>query len=424
MISTASTMDRVLARPVWRRKTVLLAASAVLAAGVLTAVIAALPEQGTVTVAANSVDVAVARRAAFQDYLAVRAEVVPMQSYFITASVGGTVEQVTAADGEIVASGTKLAVLGNSEFSLGLSGKEAEVSVRLSEANRLLIDLNRAQNERETQISDAAYAAHKAEMDLEKRQDLLEHGVVNEAFVKTYRDEVTYQRQRVAQLKAAQAAEAPAYAAQKRQIEASAEELKKNLRDLREGKDALTVTAPAAGRLTAFVLKPGQSIKPGDQLGEVDSDNDFHLKAGVDEYYASRLQTGLKATAQIGGQSWPLTLTKVYQQVVSGRVTIELDFNGDRPAALQPGQTMDVKLSLGDASEALVVPNGSWLRDSGGSAIFVVNGDKADLRNVTVGRRNPESVEILGGLAAGEQVVTAARLERADARHLLLKKGN
>ena len=95
------------------------------------------------------------------------------------------------------------------------------------------------------------------------------------------------------------------------------------------------------------------------------------------------------------------------------------------PASMRPGQTMDVKLQLGDTQEALVVPNGPWLRENGGSAIFVMNdAEHADLRPVTVGRRNPDSVEILGGLTAGERVVTASRLDQhSDARHLLIKKG-
>lgn len=424
MNSSASTMDRIVARPAWRRKTVLLAAAAAIAAIALAVTIAEMPASGTVTVVADSLDMAVAKRAAFQDYLALRGEVVPMETTFVTAAVAGTVQSVAAADGEKLEAGHKLAVLANSEFTLGLTGQEAEVSVRLSEANRLLLDLNKAKTDSDAQLADVAYALHKAELDLEKRQDLLDHGVVNEAFIRSFRDEVTYQRSRLRDMQAAHDDEAPRIAAQQRQIEASAEELKRNLHDIKQGRDALTVTAPAGGRLTAFTLKPGQSIKAGDSLGEVDSDNDFKIKAQVDEYYTSRIATGLKATALIDGKSWPLTLTKVFQQVAGGRVTVELEFAGDRPTSLRPGQTMDVKLSLGDTQEALVVPNGPWLRDSGGSAIFVMgDADHADLRQISVGRRNPDSVEILGGLSAGERVVTAARLEHNDARHLLIKKG-
>ena len=90
MNSSASTMDRIVARPAWRRKTVLLAAAAAIAAIALAVTIAEMPSPGTVTVAADSLDMAVAKRAAFQDYLALRGEVVPMETTFVTAAVAGT----------------------------------------------------------------------------------------------------------------------------------------------------------------------------------------------------------------------------------------------------------------------------------------------------------------------------------------------
>jgi HlyD family secretion protein len=130
--------------------------------------------------------------------------------------------------------------------------------------------------------------------------------------------------------------------------------------------------------------------------------------------------------AQINGKPYALTLSKIYQQVADGRVMIELQFAEAAPAGLQPGQTMDVKLSLGDTAEALLVPNGAWLRETGGSSIFVLepDGKHADRRDINIGRRNPDSVEILGGLAAGERVLTATRLDKTDARHLTLEEGN
>ena len=54
-------------------------------------------------------------------------------------------------------------------------------------------------------------------------------------------------------------------------------------------------------------------------------------------------------------------------------------------------------------------PTGAFLERSGGDWVFVVqpDGKKAQRRRIKVGRRNAEQVEILSGLAAGEQVVTS-----------------
>jgi HlyD family secretion protein len=420
-------MDRRIARPAWRSRKALLGAGALVAVLGLAGVAISLPASGTLTVPAASVDIAAVKRGAFQDFLALRGEVAPLQTYLITAPAAGRVASISAADGETVAAGAKLAVLANADYSLSIAGRQAEVSVQLSEANTLMINLNHSEADTRTLIDDTAYALHKAELELEKREELYHDGIVNDAYIKPYADEVTYQRTKLTQLKANQAADAPTLAGQKRQIEATAAGLKRNLQELTQGLDALTVSAPAAGRLTGFTLKPGQAIKEGDSLGEVDSGDSVKLKAQVDEYFAARLKTGLKAVAIIGGKPWSMTLSKIYQQVSEGRVAVELQFEDAAPAGLQPGQTMDIRLSLGgDTAEALLVPNGAWLRETGGTAIFVLaaDGDHADRRDVSIGRRNPDSIEILGGLAAGERVLTATRLDHTDARHLTLTKGN
>jgi HlyD family secretion protein len=422
-----TSMDRRVTRPVWKRRRTLLGAAAVAAILAIGGIVATLPASGTVAVPDSSVDIAPVKRGPFQDFLALRGEVMPMETYLIAAPAAGRVASISAADGETVAAGAKLATLSNSDYALSITGRQAEVLVQMSQANTEMINLNHSAAESQTLIDDTDYALHKAELELEKREELYRDGIVNDAYIKPYANEVTYQRTKLAQLKATQAAQAPTLAGQKRQIEATAAGLKRNFTELTEGLQALTVTAPAPGRLTGFTLKPGQAVKEGDSLGEIDSGDRFKLKALVDEYFATRLRTGLKANAFINGNPYPLALSKIYQQVAEGRVMVELQFADAAPAGLQPGQTMDIKLSLGgDTAEALLVPNGAWLRETGGNSIFVLGADgaHADRREVSIGRRNPDSIEILGGLSAGERVLTATRLDHTDAVHLTLTKGN
>jgi HlyD family secretion protein len=265
--STLTSMDRRIARPARRSRKALLGAGALVAVLGLAGVAISLPASGTLTVPAASVDIAAVKRGAFQDFLALRGEVAPLQTYLITAPAAGRVASISAADGETVAAGAKLAVLANADYSLSIAGRQAEVSVQLSEANTLMINLNHSEADTRTLIDDTAYALHKAELELEKREELYHDGIVNDAYIKPYADEVTYQRTKLTQLKANQAADAPTLAGQKRQIEATAAGLKRNLQELTQGLDALTVSAPAAGRLTGFTLKPGQAIKEGDSLG-------------------------------------------------------------------------------------------------------------------------------------------------------------
>jgi HlyD family secretion protein len=81
----------------------------------------------------------------------------------------------------------------------------------------------------------------------------------------------------------------------------------------------------------------------------------------------------------------------------------------DEPTNVRRGQTMQVRLTLGDNSDALLIPNGSFYQETGGNWIFVVSpdGTEAIRRNVRLGRRNTDFIEVLDGLEPGEKVITS-----------------
>ncbi len=384
----------------------------------------ALPAPNTVTLNATSVDTGEVVRAAYQDYVPLRASVVPQTTIYITAETSGRVETVSVNDGEAVVAGQPLARLANPDLTLAVSSREADISGRLSDTNSQLMNLQTAREAREQTIADVAYALHKAEEDLAKKQLLRERDVLNDAYVKTSADEVAYQKSRLASLNAAQATATRFYADQRQQILASASDLRQSLNEARQSLGALTISAPAVGRLTDFNLKPGQSVKMGDPLGEVDSEGSYKLRAEVDEFYLSRLSAGLKAQAHVHDRDVTVHIAKVFPQVSNGHIVVELAFDNAPPADLTRGEAVDVRLSLGNTTQALLAPVGSWLNDTGGASVFVLNssGTSADRRTITVGRRNPEYAEILSGLKPGDRIVTSGTQNLTKAQHIRFQK--
>lgn len=174
---------------------------------------------------------------------------------------------------------------------------------------------------------------------------------------------------------------------------------------MRAGLDGLVIRAPAGGRLTNFTIQPGQTLKPGDPAGQIDSEGSWKLQADVDEFYLGRVSVGQKALA---GEA-AATVSKVLPAVKEGRFRVELTFERSPSEGLNRGQTIDTRITLGATSHAIVAPVGGWLEAGGGSSAFVLDpdGTHARRRSVKIGRRNPEQVEIVSGLAAGERIVTS-----------------
>jgi len=116
------------------------------------------------------------------------------------------------------------------------------------------------------------------------------------------------------------------------------------------------------------------------------------------------------AAADINGKTYRLKVAKVYPQVRNGQFQIDLVFDGPEPSSVQRGQTVQAKLTLGDSSRALLIPNGAFFNDSGGNWIFVVDsgGNSASRRSVQLGRRNSDYIEVLSGLKPGEKVIISS----------------
>jgi HlyD family secretion protein len=414
-------MDRRIARPKGRRQLLWIGGGA---AAVITLLLAIflLPPPGSLTVKSGDIEIGEVKPAPFQDYLPVRAEVAPLRTVYLSAVSGGQVDKLLALDGAEVAAGTALATLTNPQLELDVTSKEADIAGRLGDTSAQQLALERSRLDSQKEISDTNYNLLKARHDLEVRQRLHDQGFVSDAEVKTYAADAAYYAARLDALKSGQTRETAIAAAQADQIAKTGQRLKGNLGVVESSLGALTLRAPTAGRLTGFTLQIGQTLKAGDAVGQIDSEGAYKLTADVDEFYLGRVAAGQRASADIDGHAYPLTVSRVLPQVTNGRFRAELTFDGGPPAGLRRGEAVDIRITLGETRTALVAPNGAWLDGSGGAYAFVVSpgGRRAERRPITVGRRNPEQVEITSGLKPGDRIVTSSYAGDEKFSHLIL----
>ncbi len=404
-LSPGAGMDRRVAKPSrrwWRHRFVWIALVLLFAA---VAVWRFLPAAGSTDMAAADVETGSVSRAPFADYLPVRATVAPRVSTLVGVLSGGQVETLLVQDGAMVAADQPLATLANPTLKLDVLTREAQIASQLGNVAGENLGIERNKLDRAGQIAQANYDLIKARRELGIRQQLHDKGFVSDAGVRSFAEETAYQEKRLAQLQSGGAAEARITATQGARLDDTRGRLESNLSAVRSGLDALVIRAPTGGRLTNFVIQPGQTLKAGDPAGQVDSEGAWKLEADVDEYFLGRVAVGQKA----GAGDAQLTVSKVLPAVKDGHFRVELTFDRAPPAGLNRGQTLDIRITLGSTAPALVAPVGGWLESGGGSSVFVIDADgsHARRRTVKIGRRNPEQVEILSGLNARERIVTS-----------------
>lgn len=422
LAGNGAAMDRRIERPhAKRRKRIVRSAIALVLVAAAVLLWLLMPGANALTVDAAAVRTGDVTRAAFRDFVPLRAEVAPLRTVFVTAISGGQVAELAASDGAMVAAGTPLARLSNPSLELDVASRSADIVGQLSAISGQRLSVQNTRQDGARDLAEARNALSKARTLLAQKQVLFDKGIITRAAIDPVREDVGYQQARVGALDRGTAEAGATLADQSSGIAATARQLRESLAMVRASLSALVLRAPVAGRLTAFTLQPGQTLKSGDPVGQIDSEGQWKLTADVDQFYLGRVRAGLAAVADIDGRSYPMSVIKILPQVTEGRFRVELGFRGAVPAGLNRGQTLDVRLVLGADRPAVVAPSGGWL-DAGGTTAFVLDGDKKAVRRAIVtGRRNPDQVEIVSGLAPGERIVTTALGTYAPFQTLLIR---
>jgi len=384
------------------------------------------PRADSITVARDRLAIGEVQSGVFEDYLPVRGRVTPMVTVFLDAVEGGRVEKKLVEDGAQVTAGQVLAVLSNAELQLSTLEKQAEVEQQLNNMRSQELALTQSRNSNLRDLNQAETDLAKARRLFDLQKALADKGFVSMKTFNDTKDDLQYQQQRLEILKRSIAQTEALQSSQLRQLRAASASLNTSMGVAQGSLGQLNIRAPVTGQLSGFDIQLGQSLQQGERIGQVDSAGADKLQADVDEYYLGRVAVGQTATADVDGKTYRLRVAKVYPQVRNGQFQIDLVFDGAEPKGVQRGQTVQAKLTLGDSSKAVLIPNGAFFNDTGGNWIFVVDkgGSSATKRQVQLGRRNNDSIEVLSGLSAGERVITSSYSGLADKDRLTFSSGD
>jgi HlyD family secretion protein len=412
-------MDRVIARKkIDKRILIGGAAGAILLLFLLFWMFA--PRSGSQTVNPSRLTIVEAKQGIFEDFLPLRARVAPLVTVYLDAVEGGRVEELAVEDGATVVKGQLLAILSNADLQLSTLARQTEVEQQLTNmrSQELALQQTRSANRRE--LNQVITDLSKAQRLYDLQRPLADKGFVAAKIFNDTKDELEFQKNRLAILKRSIAEDEALQSNQLGQLRSSTASLNQSLSIARSSLSQLSLRAPVSGQLSGFSIQLGQSLQQGERLGQIDSAGRNKLEADVDEFYLGRVTVGQTASIELGGKTYGLKVSKIYPQVRNGQFRIDLVFEGPEPPQIQRGQTMSTKLTLGDASRALMIPNGAFFNDTGGNWIFVVsgNGKSAERRPVQLGRRNNDFIEVLDGLKPGERVITSTYSGLVDKDHL------
>ena len=358
----------------------------------------------------DKITISEVKRGEFKEYIPQTGIVEPSRQVFLDAIEGGNIKRIARESGAMLKKGDVILELTNLNRELAVLQQEAQLveSINRSRDTRLLITRNEldqrsalAQIENQLAIFEPQYRRQKqllekkliARQDFERTEADYKYNLSRRKF--TYD---VYRKDSINRLQ------------QLHDVDVSERRMAINLEGIGKILDNLILRAPIDGQLSTPHWEVGQAVATGQRLGQVDIVGSYKVRVPIDELYLPRISQGLHATTDFAGKTYSLKITYVYPNITAGRFEVDMNFDGETPQGIRRGQSLRLRIELGQSSEELLLPMGGFYKDTGGNWVFILDGEKrAVRRDIKLGRKmGSEYFEVLEGLKPGDKVITSS----------------
>ncbi len=360
----------------------------------------------------------------FQEFIPVTGTIIPIGTYFLDAVEGGRVETVYLEAGSFVKKGDRILKLVNTNLLLDIMYREAELFQQSNNLRNTKLDMARNGLEMRRQLLELGREIKKQKRISESNEVLAGKNLISSREYEESKDELDYLYDKLKLTMEMHKQDSIFRDSQVEQLEVSLERMNDNLEIVKQNLENLVIKAPVSGQLTSLKAEIGESKSRGERLGQIDVLDGFKVRVSIDEHYISRISEGQTGTFNLADETFGLTITRVYPEVLNGRFEVDMNFNGKEPEGIRRGQTLRIRLELGDLSEALLLATGGFYQKTGGRWAYVVDdsGRNAFKRQIRLGRENSLFYEVLGGLEPGDRVITSSYDNFGDVDQLILKQ--
>jgi HlyD family secretion protein len=416
-------MDRVIEKKKWTTKRIMLLAGGFLFVLLIVFIIFSTFGKSRLNVEGERMTIAEVRRSNFREFIPVTGTIQPISTIYLDLQEGGRVEEIFIEDGAVMKQGQPILKLSNTDLELQLANNQTNVYNSLAQTQLAQVTARQNTVNKQNQMVDIEGQLIEAKRVYEMNKQLLAKNVLaRQDFVESenrYNSWVEKHRLMTDIL----IQDSIASEQQLQQTNRSYQQAQSGLALMQRKFDDLTVRAPVDGQLTSLDAEIGQSKRSGERIGQIDVLSGFKVRVDVDEHYISRIYAGLEGQYRIADTTYTLAIRKVYTQVTGGRFAVDMMFEGKAPETIRRGQTLQIRIALGDETEALLIPRGGFYQQTGGNWIFKVSkdGGKAYRVPIRIGRQNPDSYEVLEGLEPGERVVVNSYENYGDIQELRIK---
>jgi HlyD family secretion protein len=348
---------------------------------------------------------------------------VPEQIRFITAQASARVDRKSVESGDRVGAGQVLLEMSNPDLQIQTMQAEQQVRQAQIELLNLKTSLRSQILTQEGVVATARTTFVAASQEAQAADSLQRRNLISAFEVANRRaqaEEATtrlrVERERLDLQRASIDSQIATQTGQVAQLEAIAERQRNRL-------GSLSVRAPEGGVLQDLTLQLGQWVPEGTTLAKVVQPGKLKAVLRIPESQAKDVVLGQSATVDTRNGIVKGRVIRKDPSAIQGTVTIDVSLEGPLPAGAVPDLSVDGTIQIERLNNVLHTGRPAFGAASGRVGLFVlVDGGSAAVRMpVELGRTSVNTVEILGGLKVGDQVILSDMTQYAAVDRVRIK---
>lgn len=181
----------------------------------------------------------------------------------------------------------------------------------------------------------------------------------------------------------------------------------KQVRELETTLSRCTIIAEREGVVTGIVNQIGLTVLPGDELVKIANLDSYEVTGTISDRYATSLHTGSLVTVRFNnGEEISGTVVSISPAISNNTVQFQVRLDQRDHPLLRPNLKVELYVVKDFRDSVIRVVNGAFYKGAAVQNVYVAEYNKLHRREVRFGESNVDYVEILDGLAPGEQIVT------------------
>ncbi|MBY0435030.1 MAG: HlyD family efflux transporter periplasmic adaptor subunit, partial [Cyclobacteriaceae bacterium] len=345
-----------------------------------------------------------------KEYIPQTGTVEPSRTVYLDAIEGGNIKRIVRESGAMLKKGDVIMELTNLNRELSVLQQESQLIESINRSRDTRLGLKRNDVEQRRILAEIDNQLAILGPQYRRQKQLFEKKLISKQDFERTEADYKMQQERRRITYDFYLSDSINNIRQLQDLDLAQKRMSMNLEGIGKILDNLVIRAPIDGQLSTPHWEIGQSVTTGQRLGQVDVVGSYKVRVPIDELYLPKISSGLPATTDFAGKTYNLEITYIYPTIQNGRFEVDMNFVGETPQGIRRGQSLRMRVELGQPSEELLLPIGGFYKDTGGNWVFIMEGDnKAVKRDVKLGRKmGSEFFEVLEGLKPGDKVITSS----------------